>query len=95
MRTNVAPPPVHAGLVAALTRPAQLDTVAPPACHKEPSFYEAKAKQAQERVEVERKRRKISEVDPTMVFDKWQRAKQTLMDKHASVDATKQNMQLL
>jgi len=62
---------------------------------KERAYYDTKIKQAVEKVDKERKKRKISEVDPLVVQEKWARAKNNLAEKMLAVEKTKDNVELL
>ncbi len=73
----------------------ELEAIKPPSINHSPSYFEARVKKAQEQLEKEREKRKISDIDPAVVYEKMQRARKAAMKKKLAIDGIKQNIEML
>ena len=54
---------------------AELETITPITTNKEPEYYKAKIEREQRHIEKEKERRRLTESDPEVAFQKYRRAR--------------------
>lgn len=59
----------------------ELEAVEPVAVDKTAEYYESKIKKAEKKIELEHRRRQLTEVDPLVVYEKYKRGKDDLTSK--------------
>jgi chromosome segregation ATPase len=74
---------------------AELETITPITTNKEPEYYKAKIEREQRHIEKEKERRRLTESDPEVAFQKYRRAKEALENKMETLDRIQDNNEKL
>jgi len=70
----------------------ELELIEPIDINKNPDYYKNKIQRGEKEIERERKRRQITEVDPEVALDKYQRAKKDLETKMKQLVSVEENV---
>jgi len=73
----------------------ELVNIEPVSTKKEPSYYKARIERAVKQIERERERRQMSERDPVVALEKFQRAKKSLDAKLIQIETIEKNVNAL
>jgi chromosome segregation ATPase len=73
----------------------ELEAIEPVQTEKEAAFYQSKIERTKKKIEDEKKRRRLTESDPQVAFDKYMRAQKDLDGNMKQIDAIDDNVELL